>query len=92
MDKPKKSFRAGPITASVFVNVRKVDGKNTEIPSVSFQKRYLDAGEWKSTTSLNTNDLPKAVLALTKAYDFILGMEKPVPEAEVSGNGTADQS
>jgi len=38
MDKPKKSFRAGPITASVFVNVRKVDGKNTEIPSVSFHR------------------------------------------------------
>ncbi len=87
MDKPKKSFRAGPIQASVFVNVRKVEGKNTEIPSVNFQKRYLDAGEWKSTTSLNLADLPRAVLVLWKAYDYILSLKSEVVADEEGQSG-----
>mgnify|MGYP001559466289 CR=1 FL=1 len=80
-DKPTKAFRAGPIQVAVFMNRRKVNGKDVTIPSVSFQKRYREKGgeEWKSTSSLDTNDLPKAVLALTKAYDYLIGLK---PEVE----------
>ena len=87
MDKPKKTFRAGPIQASVFMNARKVDGKSTEIPSVNFQKRYLDAGEWKTTNSLNLADLPRAVLVLWKAYDYILGLRSEVVADEEGQSG-----
>jgi hypothetical protein len=31
-----------------------------------------DTQQWKSTTSLRTNDLPKAVLVLNKAYEYVL--------------------
>lgn len=72
MEKPIETFKAGAIQASIFMNVRKVKGKETEIPSISFQKRYKEGEEWKSTSSLNVSDIPKAILALSKAYDFLL--------------------
>jgi len=72
MAKPKEVFRAGALQASVFLNVRKVKGKDVEIPSVSLQKRYLENGEWKSTNSLNVNDLPKAIMVLFETYDYLL--------------------
>ena len=84
-EKPTKAFRAGPIQVAVFMNKRKVAGKDTLIPSVSFQKRYREGEEWKSTNSLDTNDLPKAILALTKAYDFLIGLK---PEAGAKNEPT----
>ncbi|MEK7475976.1 MAG: hypothetical protein AAB152_10145 [Candidatus Coatesbacteria bacterium] len=82
------TFRAGAVQTAVFMNPRKVDGKKVEIPSVSFQKRYRDGEEWKSTSSLDTNDLPKAILALSKAYDYVLGLPRQTGEEEVSDNDT----
>lgn len=74
-EKPVKAFRAGPIQVAVFMNKREVKGKPATIPSVSFQKRYREGEEWKSTSSLDTNDVPKAILALTKAYDYLVGLK-----------------
>jgi len=88
MEKPEETFGAGAVQASVFMNVRKVNGKATQIPSISFQKRYLDNGEWKSTTSLNTNDLPKAVMVLLKAYDYLLSRDKGQDVVEEPGDST----
>lgn len=92
MEKPTITFKAGPVQASVFMNQRKVEGKKVEIASVSFQKRYQEEGVWKSTSSLNMNDLPKAILALSKAYDFVLGYksEEGEDEEEASGIETSD--
>ena len=37
-----------------------------------FQKRYKDSdGTWKNTGSLDVNDIPKAVLALQEAYEYL---------------------
>jgi hypothetical protein len=72
MEKPKKVFRVGTITASIFVNKRKIEDRQIEIPSVSFQKRYKDEkGKWKTTNKLSINDLPSAIMVLTKAYEHI---------------------
>mgnify|MGYP001590282022 FL=1 len=54
------------------MNVKKVKGKDVEIPSISIQRRYTDNGEWKSTNSMNANDLPRAILVLGKAYDYLM--------------------
>ena len=85
MEKPEESFNAGAVQASVFMNIRKVNGKPTKIPSISFQKRYLDNGEWKSTTSLGLNDLPKAMLVLLKAYEYLLSKTKDQDVSEEEG-------
>jgi len=73
MAKPKKVFRIGTVSASIFVNQRKNKaGEKIEFPSISFQKRYQDDnGEWKTTNKLSVRDLPNAIMVLTKSYEFI---------------------
>ena len=73
MPKPEKRFKWGGCEAAVFENEIKMGGKTGKIKKVSFQKRYksLD-GEWKSTNSLDINDIPKAILALSKAYEYLV--------------------
>ena len=89
-DKPTKAFKAGPIQVAVFMNRRKVNGKDTTIPSVSFQKRYRDGEEWKSTSSLDTNDVPKAILALPKAYDYLIGLKPEGSQNETPAQEVPD--
>ena len=73
MAKPEKRMRCGGCEASVFENSINAKGKELKIKKVSFQKRYRDAdGEWKSTSSLDQNDIPKAILALSKAYEYLV--------------------
>ena len=74
MAKPEKRFRCGGCEAAVFENQINAGGKSISLKKVSFQKRYRNAdGEWKSTSSsLDQNDLPKAILALSKAYEYLV--------------------
>jgi hypothetical protein len=72
---PEKKFRAGAISASVWKNnVTTKDGREAEIMSVTFQRSYKDkkTDEWKRTSSLRTMDLPKAVVVLNKAYEYLV--------------------
>jgi len=72
MAKPEITFRQGNCQASVFVNEVVRNGRGFEMKSVSFQRRYKDKdGEWKSTSKLDVNDIPKAILCLTKAFDYM---------------------
>ncbi len=72
MVNPEKRFRAGGIEASIFENEVNQQGRQIKIKKVSFQKRYKSGDSWKSTNSLDINDLPKALLVLTKAYEFLI--------------------
>ena len=66
---PEKKFRAGAISATVWKNQSK---EGNEFSSVSFEKGYKDAnGEWKSTSHLNVNDLPKALVVIGKAFEHL---------------------
>ncbi len=72
MPKPEKKFQAGGIEASIFENEAQQNGKPIKIKKVAFQKRYKSSdGSWKSTGSLDVNDLPKAILVLSKAYEYL---------------------
>ncbi|MCZ6633666.1 MAG: hypothetical protein O7G87_09690, partial [bacterium] len=76
----------GPCSASVFQNEYDRDDETFTIRSVSFQRRYLDKdGEWQTTNSLKVNDIPKAVLVLNKAYEFLTSNGQQEVEAEVEG-------
>ena len=69
MTKPVKKFSAGAIQVAVWENEGK---EGTQFYSVSMDRRYKDKNdEWKSTSSLKAADLPKAVLALNKAYEYL---------------------
>ena len=69
MGKPIKSFKYGTVETAVFEN----QTAKGAIKKVVLNKRDKSAeGEWKSTTSLDANDIPKAMLALSKAYEFLV--------------------
>ena len=86
MGKPEKSFRCGSCDAAVFENEITAGRKTIKVKKVSFQKRYKDAnGDWKNTNSLDVNDLPKAILALTKAYEYLVLSDKSADSANSVG-------
>ena len=73
MAQPEKRFKCGACEVSIFENtITTKDGKNVRAKKASFQKRYKNAdGEWKSTNSLDVNDIPKAKLVLDEAYKYL---------------------
>ena len=72
MAKPEKRFQKGACSVSIFTNEVEKNGKPIRIKKAVFQKRYRDAqGEWQNTSSLDVNDIPKAVKALDAAYDYL---------------------
>jgi len=85
-NKPEKHFRFGGIRASVWCDMRKgPTGQSFESRSVTIDRAYKDAnGEWKHSSSLKENDVPKAVAALQKAYEFMT--QKKGDEEEESGD------
>lgn len=79
MSKPEKVFKIGAVRAAIFQNTTMQNGKPIFFPKVILEVRYKDKmGNWKGTNSLSLNDLPKAILALQKAYDCLMdkGPEK----------------
>jgi hypothetical protein len=86
---PEKKFCAGAISATVWKNTGKSKaGEEVEFRTVGLDRRYKDKNdEWQSTNSLRVNDLPKAVTALNKAYEYLVLREispgaEPQPPAE----------
>jgi hypothetical protein len=83
MSKPEKVFKAGAVRASVFRNTIEKDGQTIPLPKVVIEVRYKDkTGQWNGTNSLSLNDLPKAILALQKAFEYL--MEHKEPETQES--------
>lgn len=79
---PYKKFRAGPIVATVWENeAENKDGQKVKYKTISFERSYKDKNdEWQTTNSLRTNDLPKAILVLGKAYEFLALTETETEE------------
>ncbi len=72
---PIKSFRSGAIQVAIWENeATGRDGQQGTYNTVSFERRYKDpkSGDWKSTNQLRINDLPKAALILSKAYEYLV--------------------
>ena len=71
---PEKKFIVGSISTTIWKN--DVIDENTKgvrsYNTITFERVYKDKNnEWSKTNSLRTNDLPKAILALNKAYEFV---------------------
>jgi hypothetical protein len=70
MNKPAKQFKAGAVRATIWNNPTE-DGQGM-YSTVSLERSYKDkAGAWQTTNSLRQNDIPKAMLVLNKAYEFV---------------------
>jgi len=87
MSSPVKKFSVGGIQVAVWEN----QGKEGNVyQTVSFDRRYKNKNdEWKSTSSLKTNDLPKAILALQKAYEYMTLKEPETSTAKEQTLATA---
>ena len=78
MSKPETSFKVGAVRASVFRNVIVNNGRPVPLPKVVLEVRYKDkTGQWKGTNSLSLNDIPKAILALQKAFEYLTQHKEP---------------
>ena len=71
---PEKKFRAGAISATIWQNEgHRKDGTQSVFNTISFERGYKDKeGNWKSTTSLRVADIPRAMVVLNKAYEYIV--------------------
>ena len=81
---PEITFRHGPCSASIWATQRKGKHGTFMARSVTFQKRYKDRqmGEWKTSNTLFPDDIPKMVLVLNKAYEYLTSNNAFDPEDE----------
>ena len=81
MAQPEKRFKAGSCEAAVFENEITRNGDKVRVKKVAIQKRYKAQDDtWKSTYSLDINDIPKMMLALSKAYEYLVVREDSLNE------------
>lgn len=75
---PEKRFRAGAISATIWLNKsHKAEGEEREYRTISLDRNYRDKeGKWQATNSLRINDLPKAITVLQKAYEDLICREQ----------------
>lgn len=75
---PEKKFRAGAVSATVWLNHgQRQSGEETEYRTISFERSYTDKdGKWQSSNSLRVNDLPKAQVVLNRAYEYLVFKEQ----------------
>jgi hypothetical protein len=80
---PEKKFRAGAISATVWLNRGHLqNGEESEYKTISIERSYTDKeGKWQSTNSMRVNDLPKAMVVLQKAYEQLILNEQDLFKA-----------
>ncbi|MAE13262.1 hypothetical protein CMO92_01745 [Candidatus Woesearchaeota archaeon] len=78
---PQKKFKAGAIEATIWLNEGTRDGSPVQFQTISLRRSYKDKNnEWKDTHSLRTSDLPKAILVLNKAYEYVALRDDAIAE------------
>ena len=83
MPQPEITFRHGLCSASIYEQDFERGEEKFTVRTVSFQRSYLDKeGNWQTTNSLKVNDIPKAVLVLNKAYEFLTSNSMADPGAD----------
>jgi hypothetical protein len=71
-NQPLAKFKCGSVEAAIFENKITKNDRTFTVRKAVIQRNYLDKNDkWQSTSSLDINDIPKAVLVLSKAYDFL---------------------
>jgi hypothetical protein len=83
-NRPEMRWQIGSISISVFQNeVRKPNGETFPVRKVVLQKTYRDeSGNYRNTNSLDVQEIPKAILALEKAYEHCVMAPRRSDEEE----------
>ncbi len=71
--RPRKTFRAGSVRASVWDNDRVLsNGEHTIFPKVCVERRYKNEhGEWVSSNHFSVNELAKLQAVIRAAFDYL---------------------
>ena len=84
-NKPEIVFKVGAVRASLFQNTITHNGHEVVLPKVILEVRYKDkTGQWQGTNSFSLNELPKAILALQKSFDYLTTRRDSDPESSRS--------
>ena len=79
--KPEIVFKVGAVRASVFRNIIERNGQSMSLPKVVVEVRFKDKmGQWRGTNSMSLNDLPKAILALQQAFEYLMKHKDTAPK------------
>ncbi len=73
--KPIHSLRYRGVSAAIFANETKIDGRTVIYHKVALQRYYKDGDEWKVSNGFSRDDLPVAMLLLQQVYEWILSTE-----------------
>jgi len=70
---PMKEFRAGTIVAVIWAETAPTNGRAVPSYSIRIQKPYRDDrdGQWKTTSYLRPDELPKLALVVSRPYEFL---------------------
>ena len=82
-NKPVKVFRLRGISASIFENSSKTNGRESVFYKVSIQRTWKDGDDFKTTTSFGRDDLPLVEKVAALAHAWIYGSGQ-------SGSGTRE--
>jgi hypothetical protein len=83
---PEKKFRSGAIAATIWANSAVRDSKPVTYRTISLQRSYKDKNdEWQNTDSMRTSDLPRAILVLQKAYEYVALNSDVIEEESIYG-------
>ncbi|GEM_PF-1408769 len=73
--KPVKTIRLRGVSASIFANKVKVEGRDRTFHKISVQRAYKEGDDWKHTSSFGRDDAPVLILVLKRAWEFIVDTE-----------------
>jgi hypothetical protein len=73
-NKPIANIKVGSVRTAIWKNQRQNENGNSfESVKVVLDRTYKDrSGNYSSTHSLDANDIPKAIFALMKAYEWLM--------------------
>ena len=73
-NKPVYKIKVGGVEVAVWENK---SGTNGTFETISMHRSYKDKDDkWQKTQTLRTSDIPKAIIALQKAYEKIVLKEQ----------------
>ena len=79
MKQPEKKFKAGAVSATIWKN----NSDKGDFSSIQLDRAYKDKdNSWKHTNSFNAADLPKAIMVLNKAYEYLVVKDKDEVEVQ----------
>jgi hypothetical protein len=69
---PVQKFVSGVLHVAVWETIIEKDKKTMKFYNVTYERSYKDKDDdWQKTTNIQAQDIPKVVMLLNKAYEWI---------------------